>query len=128
VALGSWWSAAPPQYLGRSFASELEQVVATVLGLERYAEVQLTCCAAGRHRFVDYERFCADPSELTGWISGAYEARGVSLEPSGEPLPAAFDASRLEPARRAELEAKIAPIAARLAGEQKPLRPAGRGA
>jgi hypothetical protein len=128
VALGSWWSAAPPQYLGRGFSSELEQVVATQVGLERYAEVQLACCAAGRHRFVDYERFCASPAELVEWVAAAYEARGVRLEPSGERLPASFDASRLEGARREELEAEIAPIAARLAAEQKALRSPPRGA
>ena len=120
VALGAWWSAAPPQYLSWTFASELEQVVATIVGLERYAAAELQRAAPGRHRILDYESFCARPGELLAWLEEAYAAhptRPVRLERQAGELPASFDASRLPAARRAALEAQMAPIVARLASE-----------
>jgi len=117
VGLGKWWSAAPPQFLERAFADELEQVVATLWGLDRYAKEQLAQEAPGRYRTVAYESFCARPGELIDWLEQRYASEGVRLERRpGEP-PAAFEVSRLPEERRAALEAEIAPIVARLESE-----------
>lgn len=117
VALNEWWSAAPPQYLERRFESELEQVVHTQVGLERYAREQLARAAPDRHLVLDYADFCARPGELLGWVEEAYRARGARLLASGAELPQRFDASRLEAGERAALERRMEPVLARLGAD-----------
>jgi hypothetical protein len=113
VALGRWWSAAPPQFLGRTFDTELEQVVATVWGLERYVEQHFAELDAARHTTISYEEFCADPGAVVDWVEGGQEGlRRRAGTPSDS-----FRASRVADEERAQLEARIAPIVARLASE-----------
>jgi hypothetical protein len=118
VALNQWWSAAPPQMLGRKFVSELEQVAATLWGLDRYIEEQLARLPDERWTSVDYEAFCAYPNEIIDWIAGRYASAGVALRRRAGERPDRFDARRLEPKRRAELAPALATILARL--EQEP--------
>jgi hypothetical protein len=121
VALNRWWSAAPPQMLGRKFASELEQVAATLWGLDRYIEDQLARLPDERWTSVDYEAFCAYPNEIIDWIAARYASAGVALRRRAGERPDRFDASRLEAERRAELEVALAPILARLEREDASL-------
>ena len=78
---------------------------------------QLVRAAPGRHLVLDYETFCARPAELIGWVHEAYAACGILLQRLPGERPPSFEASRLPSARRAELEARSAPIVARLASE-----------
>jgi hypothetical protein len=106
VPLGSWWSASPPAYHGRAFASELEQVVLTLRGLDEHVRASLARLPAERWLGIDYEELCAEPEQLLGWTARAYAASGVRLEPRGE-VPPSFRPSRLDPARRIEMERAI---------------------
>ena len=117
VALNQWWSAAPPQMLGLEFASEIEQVAATLWGLDRYIEEQLARLPDERWTSVDYEAFCAYPNEIIDWIAARYASAGVALRRRAGERPERFDASRLEPKRRAELERSLAPILEQLERE-----------
>ena len=110
VALGKWWSAAPPQFLGRSFADPLEQVAFTLVGLDRYLETELAPAhAQGRAKLVEYEEFCARPTDLVAWLDARYAATGMRLKPSGWALPERFDASKLPDAVRGPMERTLAP-------------------
>lgn len=107
--LGQWWSAAPPQFLGRSFDDELEQAAVTVAGIDAYLRERLPRCSPGRHLEVDYERFCERPGDLTDWVVSRYAEAGIALRPRAGATPAArFEARRLPAERRAHLERGIA--------------------
>jgi len=109
VPLGEWWSAAPPQFLEADFASETEQVVVTVAGLDAYLRERLPRIAAGRHLELDYERFCEQPSDLLEWLRARYADAGVDLRRRAGFEPAQrFEARRLPNERRAPLEREIA--------------------
>lgn len=118
VAPGAWWSAAPPQYLGRAFESELEQAVATVVGLERHVERRFAQLDPLAHLTLDYDEFCARPELLTDWIAARYARLGVELARRPGAPPAAFAARRAPAGERLALEQAIAPIAARLEAEE----------
>jgi hypothetical protein len=109
VALGQWWSAAPPQYRARTFGSAIEQVAATLVGIDRYVEGALSEVAAGRTLVLEYERFCERPSELTQWLEREHARRGLALRRRSGPLPERFEASRIPPKRREELERELEP-------------------
>jgi len=106
VPLGSWWSAAPPSEHGRAFASELEQVVRTLRGLESHVRGSLAGLQGSRWLEMDYEALCAEPRMLMEWTSRAYLTAGVRLA-SRPGVPTSFEASRLEPVRREEMERAI---------------------
>ena len=115
--LGDWWSAAPPQFRQRSeWSDELEQVVATLWGLERYAAQELERLAPGRWLCVDYDEFCAAPDDLLTWVEARYAERGVTLEALPGQRPSSFEASHMAEPARSELAARIAPIVERLQG------------
>jgi hypothetical protein len=113
IALGQWWSAAPPEHLGRRFDSELRQAVVTIVGLERHAERELARCAPDRSTIVGYEEFCARPESLLEWLRGAYARRGIELEPRGV-SPTSFRASRLPAGKRQALLRAIESLRASL--------------
>jgi hypothetical protein len=113
VPLGKWWSAAPPPFLRHRFGSELEQVAATLWGLDRTLERELEAArAAGRARRVAYEEFCARPRELLEWLDARYRERGVALQAREANLPDRFEVSRLEPVLRAQLARALEPFLA----------------
>lgn len=107
VQLNSWWSAAPPQFLERRFSDETEQAIATVWGVDRYIERELGRLARERWTRVEYESFCERPDEVVDWMRSSYAERGVALRARPGSRPERFEASRLESARRAELERAI---------------------
>lgn len=108
VALGEWWSAAPPQHLSRTFTSEIEQVAFTLHGIDEYLRERLPRIAPGRHLELDYERFCERPNEVLAWLSARYAEIGVCLRRRANFTPRErFEARRLSPDRRAELEAAL---------------------
>jgi hypothetical protein len=115
VELGRWWSAAPPQHLGRPFESELEQAVATVAGIDAYVAAALADSPSERWTRVEYERFCARPDEVVAWVEASYAREGVRLLRRPGERPARFEVSRLDAARRAEVEREIEPWLARYA-------------
>jgi len=113
--LGDWWSAAPPQFRQRGeWNGELEQVVATLWGLEQYVAEELEQLAPGRWLPVDYDEFCAAPGDLLAWVEARYAERGVTLETLPREHPSSFEASRMAEPARSELAARIAPILERL--------------
>jgi hypothetical protein len=117
VALGAWWSAAPPQYLERRFESELEQAVATVVGLERYIAERFAALDSNAHLTLDYQEFCARPELLTDWIAARYARLGVELARRPGAPPAAFEARAASQAERRALAQAMAPIVERLEAE-----------
>ncbi len=124
VPLGKWWSAAAPQFLGRTFSDPLEQVAFTLLGLDRYLETELAPAKAqGRAKQVEYEEFCAQPAELVTWLDARYASVGIQPTPTGWPLPERFDASLLAPAARGPLERALASWIERARQELEPKGP-----
>jgi hypothetical protein len=109
VPLGAWWSASPPAEHGRTFTSELEQVVRTLRGLDALVGASLARLPPDRWLAIDYEALCAEPEQLLGWTARAYAAAGARLEPRGE-VPRSFRPSRLDPTRRMEIERAIAEL------------------
>lgn len=108
VRLGEWWSAAPPQFLTHTFASELEQAAVTVAGIEAYVRERLARCAPKRRLEIRYEDFCARPQQLTNWIRERYAEANVELRPRVGASPATrFKASCLPAERRERLEREI---------------------
>ena len=115
VALGQWWGAVPPDFAGRAFESELEQSLATHLGVELAARRALEALPPERWIELDYGDFCADPARLEAWLEAAHRAAGRPLERRApEPGPARYEASRLPEGRRRELAALLAPLEERL--------------
>ncbi|MCC7012750.1 MAG: sulfotransferase [Planctomycetes bacterium] len=109
VALGEWWSAAPPQHLTRAFSSEIEQVAFTLRGIDEYLRERLPRVAPGRHLELDYERFCERPAQLLEWLEARYAQLGVGLRRRAAFTPRErFEARRLAPERRAQLERELA--------------------
>jgi hypothetical protein len=72
VPLGDWWSCPAPQYMDRRFASEIEQVVHTIVGIRQYVRQQLGLL--DKHRWIEiaYEDFCMAPAELASWVESHY--------------------------------------------------------
>ena len=117
VALGEWWSAAPPAFAGRTFTSELEQVVATLVGIDHGIERSLVQLDPARWTSIAYEDFCAHPDRLVTWVRGAYRRHGVELAEDSAAAPASFAPSRLDDEERRRLEDLVSPLEARLAAE-----------
>ncbi len=117
VVLGKWWSSAPPQFLGRAFRDELEQVVTTIWGIDRYVEERCAALDARCWTSLDYGDFCARPEETLAWVRAAYARQGIVLAEQPGPRPQVFQASSLASAERAALARRCEPIVACLAAE-----------
>ncbi|HEX7052153.1 MAG TPA: sulfotransferase [Longimicrobiales bacterium] len=112
VPLGEWWSASPPQFLGRRFSDQLEQAVHQVWGIDRYIRDSLDRIPPERRHSIAYEAFCADPGALERQIERSYARMDVTLR-RRPGAGSAWLRPRSRP-REAELEARIHRIIERL--------------
>lgn len=78
VALDQWWSCPPPQYLGHQFASEADQAVRTIQGIQDYVRGSLAALDSGRWLEIRYEDFCREPEVLARWVRSHYPASNLA--------------------------------------------------
>lgn len=108
VETGEWWGAVPPAFTKMKFETELEQSVATLVGVELAIEASLAKLDSSRWLELSYEAFCADPNLLTNWVERSYSSADIVLRPqAGELAETRYEASRPQEARRLELQGPI---------------------
>lgn len=74
-----WWSASPPQFLGRPFSDPLERAVHQTWGVDRFLRDSLEAISPERWRSVAFDEVCDDPSDLEAWVEARYAGAGVPL-------------------------------------------------
>lgn len=112
-----WWGVAPPHFYDRRFESELERVVYQTVDVERFVAGSLEGLDDDHARTVPYESFCDAPETLIDWVRRIYAGAGVELGARAATPPASFRRSSAPDAGRAELDARIREIAARVETE-----------
>lgn len=103
VAVGEWWSAAPPQFHADEFTDPVEQAVAQVWGVGRALDAALDALPRVRWITVDYEQVCSDPGPLERWVRDRWSAAGVALRTHTLP-----PGHGLRPSRGRDAEATVA--------------------
>lgn len=112
IALGQWWSCPPPQYLGHQFASEADQAVRTIQGIQDYVRESLVALDPGRWLEIRYEDFCREPDVLARWVRSHYPASNLADRlPGSAPC---FDARARSDDAPGSLGAEIAAAVASL--------------
>lgn len=119
VGENEWWGIAPPRFYKRRFASELERVVYQTVDVERFITESLEGVGDDRSRVVPYEWFCSAPGALVDWVTGSYAASGTTLRRHDSTPPPTFQRSGVPDTERAELEARVREIAARVEMEYR---------
>jgi hypothetical protein len=66
------WSCPPPESPTRTFASEADYVVSTIIEIQKHIRTELERLPATRRLEISYEDFCASPKDFGDWVEGCY--------------------------------------------------------